>query len=185
MDILNWLYVKTAGLVKTTANNPDTDLIALGANVGFNRRDDQYQTYAMPLKDAVQAALPANTAHYELDISATNVVTVSTPRGIIDIIGMGTSVPLTPTPSFASSVEFFINNLDLDLSVANRDNIYVQYSVYYKAAATGDRAIPYLLSTGVLPTGLGFNLYNASPVVAGANNWDGALYVYYELYQIN
>ena len=51
MDILNWLYMKTAGLVKTTANNPDTDLIALGANVGFNKRDDQYQTYAMTVKD--------------------------------------------------------------------------------------------------------------------------------------
>lgn len=43
--------MKTAGLVKTTANNPDTDLIALGANVGFNKRDDQYQTYAMTVKD--------------------------------------------------------------------------------------------------------------------------------------
>jgi hypothetical protein len=184
MDILNWLYLKTAGLIKTKAVDPNTDLVALGANVGFNRRDDQYQTYAMPLKDAVQAGNIGNTKHYELDRSTTNTVVVDTPRGIIDITGMGTSVPLTPTPSFASSVEFFINNLDLDLSVANRDNIYVQYSLYYKAAAT-DNAIPYLLSTGALPTGLGFNLFNANPAVAGANNWDGALYVYYELYTLN
>ena len=185
MTILNWLYWKKQQLIKTEANNADTDLIVLGAEVPFTKRDDGYQDYAMPLKNAVQSGCTANTKHYELDITATNTVVVDTPRGIIDITGMGTSVPLTPTPSFASSVEFFINNLDLDLSVANRDNIYVQYSVYYKAAATADNTIPYLLSTGALPTGLGFNLYNARPAVAGANNWDGALYVYYELYTLN
>ena len=39
--------------------------------------------------------------------------------------------------------------------------------------------------TGASPIGLGFNLYNANPAIAGLNNWDGALYVYYELYTIN
>ncbi len=184
MTILNWLYWKKQQLIKTKANNAETDLIVLGAEVPFTTRDDGYQDYAMPLKDAVQSGCTANTKHYELDITATNTVVVDTSRGIIDITGMGSSAPFTPGLSFATSVEFFINNLDLDLSVANRDNIYVQYSVYYKRAAS-DNAIPYLLSTGALPTGLGFNLYNASPVAAGANNWDGALYVYYELYTLN
>jgi hypothetical protein len=183
MDILNWLYVKTAGLVKTTANNPNSDLVALGANVGFNKRDDQYQTYAMPLKDAVQSGNVGNTKHYELNRSITSVVTVDTPRGIIDITGMGSSAPLTPGPAYASSVSFLINNPDLDLSIANRDNIYLQYSVYYKNTIT-DNAIPYLISIGVT-NGLEFNLYNANPTLAGINNWDGALYVYYELYTLN
>jgi len=183
MDILNWLYTKAAGLVKTKANDPNTDLIALGANVGFNRRDDQYQTYGMTLKNCVQSGCTGNTKHYELNITATNVVTVDTPRGIIDILGMGSSAPLTPDPAFASSVSFLINNPDLDLSIANRDNIYLQYSVYYKNTIT-DNAIPYLISTGIA-TGLEFNLYNANPTLAGANNWDGDLYVYYELYTIN
>ena len=183
MDILNWLYTKTAGLVKTKANDPNTDLIALGANVGFNRRDDQYQTYGMTLKNCVQSGCTGNTKHYELNITATNVVTVDTPRGIIDITGMGSSGPLRPTPAFASTVAFKINNPDLDLTVANRDNIYLQYSVYYKAT-TFDNAIPYLISTGAVD-GLDFNLYNANPVSAGINNWDGALYVYYELYTLN
>jgi hypothetical protein len=183
MDILNWLYTKAAGLVKTKANDPNTDLIALGANVGFNRRDDQYQTYGMTLKNCVQSGCTGNTKHYELNITATNVVTVDTPRGIIDILGMGSSAPLTPDPAFASSVSFLINNPDLDLSIANRDNVYVQYSVYYKNTIT-DNAIPYLISTGIA-TGLEFNLYNANPTLAGVNNWDGDLYVYYELYTIN
>ena len=175
--------MKTAGLVKTKANDSKTDLIALGANVGFNKRDDQYQTYAMPLVDVVQSGCTGNTKHYELDITSTNVVTVDTPRGIIDITGMGTSVPLTPAAAFGSSVSFLIDNLELDLSIANRDNIYVQYSVYYKNTIT-DNAIPYLISTGIA-NGLEFNLYNANPAIAGANNWDGALYVYYELYTLN
>jgi hypothetical protein len=183
MDILNWLYLKTAGLVKTTANDANTDLIALGANVGFNNRGDQYQTYGMPLSDAVQSGNVGNTKHYELDRTATDVVTVTTTRGIIDITGMGSSVPLTPAAAYGSSVSFFINNPDLDLTLANRDNIYVQYSVYYSQAAT-DNAIPYLIATGA-SAGLGFNLYNANATTAGANNWDGALYVYFELYTIN
>jgi hypothetical protein len=183
MDILNWLYTKTAGLVKTKANDPNTDLIALGANVGFNRRDDQYQTYAMTLADATQSGCTANTKHYELDITATSVVTVDTPRGIIDILGMGSSTPLTPDEAYGTSVSFLINNPDLDLTFANRDNIYVQYSVYYKNTIT-DNAIPYLISTGVA-NGLEFNLYNANPTLAGVNNWTGALYVYYELYTLN
>jgi len=183
MDILNWLYTKAAGLVKTKANDPNTDLIALGANVGFNRRDDQYQTYGMTLKNCVQSGCTANTKHYELDITATSVVTVDTPRGIIDITGMGTSVPLTPGAAYGSSVSFLIDNPDLDLTIANRDNVYVQYSVYYKNTIT-DNAIPHLISTGVA-NGLEFNLYNANPTLAGVNNWDGALYVYYELYTLN
>ena len=183
MDILNWLYLKKQQLIKKTANDANTDLVALGANVGFNKRDDQYQTYAMTLADATQSGCTANTKHYELDITATSVVTVNTTRGIIDILGMGSSAPLTPDEAFGSSVSFFINNLDLDLTFANRDNIYVQYSVYYKNTIT-DNAIPYLISTGVA-NGLEFNLYNANPTLAGVNNWTGALYVYYELYTLN
>ena len=183
MDILNWLYIKSQQLIRTKANDPNTDLIVLGANVGFNRRDDQYQTYAMPLKDAVQSGNVGNTKHYELDITTTTVVTVDTPRGIIDITGMGSSAPLTPDEAYGSSVSFLINNPDLDLTFANRDNIYVQYSVYYKNTIT-DNAIPHLISTGA-SAGLGFNLYNANPALAGVNNWDGDLYVYFELYTLN
>lgn len=183
MDILNWLYLKSQQLIKKKPVDAQNDLIALGTNVGFNRRDDQYQTYAMTINSCVQSGCKGNTKHYELDITATTVVTVDTPRGIIDITGMGSSAPLTPDEAYGSSVSFLIDNPDLDLTFANRDNIYVQYSVYYKNTIT-DNAIPYLISTG-LANGLEFNLYNANPALAGVNNWDGALYVYYELYTLN
>jgi hypothetical protein len=183
MNIINWIYLKKQQLIRTEVNNADTDLIVLGAEVPFTKRDDGYQDYAMTLKDAVQSGCKANTKHYELDRAATDFVTVNTTRGIIDILGMGSSVLLTPDPAFASSVSFRIDNPDLDLTIPNRDNIYVQYSLYYKNVAT-DNTVPYLISTGVA-NGLEFNLYNANPTLAGANNWDGDLYVYYELYTIN
>lgn len=183
MDILNWIYIKTEGLIRTTANNPNTDLIAVGADVGFQQRGDSYQTYAMPIKDLVQAGCEANTVHYELDMSVTDTVTVTTPRGIIDIVNMVLGPLPTPDPAFATSTYFLINNPELDLTIANRDNIYVQYSLYYSPPNSGDNTIPYLISTGFAP-GLAFNLYNANPAVAYVDNWKGALYVYYELYEI-
>jgi len=179
MDILNFIsWIKGKRRIKTA---PKGSLLAVG--VPTVARDDRYITGAMTLGDATQSGNIGNTKHYELDRAATDTVVVDTPRGIIDIIRMGSSAPLTPGPAYATSVSFRIDNLGLDLTLANRDNIYVQYSVYYKNTIT-DNAIPHLIATGAT-TGLDFNLYNANPAVAGANNWDGDLYVYFELYTIN
>lgn len=179
MDILNFISWIKAKRVTTTP--PDGSLVAVGAP--SRKRDDKYLTVAMTLNDAVQSGNIGNTKHYELDIAVTSTVIVDTPRGIIDILNMGTSAPLTPDAAYGSSVTFVIDNLDLDLTVANRDNVYVQYSVYYKNTIT-DNAIPHLIAIGAT-TGLEFNLYNANPAIAGVNNWDGELYVYFELYTIN
>lgn len=121
--------------------------------------------------------------HYELDMTGDTTVTVDTTKGIIDIINMGTELYNTPQPSFSSSTSFVINNPGLTLIPQNRDNIYVQYSVYYKPTIN-DNARPYLISTG-FNNGLQFYLYNANPASADTNNWTGALYVYFELYTIN
>lgn len=64
MTILNWLYWKKQQLIKKTANNADTDLVVLGAEVPFTKRDDGYQDYAMTLKDAVHAGCTANNTLY-------------------------------------------------------------------------------------------------------------------------
>jgi hypothetical protein len=44
--------------------------------------------------------------------------------------------------------------------------------------------MPYVITT-TAAQGLVFTVYNANAAVAGANNWDGKFYVYYELYTIN
>jgi len=63
MDILNWIYVKTQNLIRTTPNNSKTDLIVLGAEVPFTKRGDGYQTYAMPLSDAVTSVCEENNQY--------------------------------------------------------------------------------------------------------------------------
>jgi len=83
MDILNWLYIRRQQLIKTTPNNAQTDLVALGAEVPFSRRDDGYQTYAMTLADLSNAGDVANTGYYTIDLNTTitNTVDVTTAKG--------------------------------------------------------------------------------------------------------
>jgi hypothetical protein len=51
MDILNWLYLRKEQLIKTTVNNPTTDLLVLGAEVPLTKRGDGYQSYGMTVED--------------------------------------------------------------------------------------------------------------------------------------
>ena len=163
MDILNWLYLRKEQLIRTTANNPETDLVALGADATFAKRDDRYKTYAMPLKDFSVAGDVANTAYYTVDLNTTSVVNVTTQKGVIEIT-MDDSIA-DPLPAFASVVPLVINNADMDFS--NADNVYIQTSPYYNPAF-GDTFIPYVISTGVLPAGASFSIFNANPTLAGA-----------------
>ncbi len=163
MDILNWLYLRKEQLIRTTANNPATDLVAIGADVTFAKRDDKYKTYAMPIKDLVAAGSAANTAYYTVDLNTTSVVNVTTPKGVIEITMDNTIAD--PLPAFGSVVPLIINNVDMDFS--NADNIYIQTSPYYNPAI-GDTFIPYVISTGVLPIGASFAIFNANPALAGA-----------------
>lgn len=181
MDILNWLYLRKEQLIRTTANNPETDLIAVGADATFAKRGDKYQTYAMPIKDLSVAGDVANTGSYILDLGDTNIVTVTTQKGIIDIMGMGSGTT-TPDPSYANPEVIYINNPELDLTLANRENIYIQYSIYY-SPVSDDNVKPYVLAT-TAPSGLELSIFNANSAVAGGNNWLGAFYLYYELYTI-
>ena len=163
MDILNWLYLRKEQLIRTTANNPETDLVAIGADVTFAKRDDKYKTYAMPIKDLVATGDVANTAYYTVDLGVTNVVNVTTQKGVIEITMDNTIAD--PLPAFGSIVPLVINNVDMDFS--NADNVYIQTSPYYNPAI-GDTFIPYVISTGVLPIGASFAIFNANPTLAGA-----------------
>lgn len=51
MDILNWIYLVKNKLRKTTVQNPDKDLVILGADVGFSKRGDGYLSYGMHVTD--------------------------------------------------------------------------------------------------------------------------------------
>ena len=176
MDILNWLYLRKQQLIKTTANNADTDLVALGADATFLKRGDQYKTYAMTLQDLSVAGDVANTGYYTVDLASSSTVDVTTQKGVIEIIMDETNT--NPLPAFASSIGLIITNANMDFT--QPDNTYIQFSVYYKPNPA-DNFIPYVLSNGAV-SGANFEIFNASPAVAGLSQFTGRLYLYYELY---
>lgn len=164
MDILNWIYLRTNKLIRTTASSPK-DLVALGADVTFAKRGDSYQTYAMTIADLANAGDVANTGYYSIDLNTvvTPVVDVTTTKGVIEII-MRTP-EIDPQPAFASAVSLYINNAAMDFT--DPDAIYMQHSVYYSPVIF-DSFIPYVISTGATPTGSEFAIFNANPTLVGA-----------------
>lgn len=122
------------------------------------------------------------TAFYEHSLLNGPVINVNTLKGIIEIEAIEDYLP-APDPAFASAVQIYINNPGLNLTENNRDNIYIQLTPYYKPAAN-DTAIPYLLSNGFVANGLGVQIFNANPAAADSNQWEGKLYLYYEIYNI-
>lgn len=165
MDILNWLYLRTNKLIRTTPNNAQTDLVALGADATFVKRGDQYQTYAMTLADLSNAGDAANTGYYTIDLntSLTNAVDVTTTKGVIEIILESPAVD--PQPAFGSAVPFTITNAAMDFS--NPDNVYMQFSPYYNPEPF-DSFIPYVVATGFGPIGANYAIFNANPALVGA-----------------
>jgi len=176
MDILNWLYLQKAKLIRTEANDASTDLVAIGADATFIKRGDKYQTYAMTIQDLSVAGDVANTGYYTVDLAVTSVVNVTTPKGVIEIT-MNETLS-TPKPAFNSSVVLTIANADMDFT--DLDKVYIQFSTYY-SQTIGDTFIPYVLSTGAT-VGSTFTIYNANPSPAGLNQFKGKMYLYYELY---
>jgi len=55
MDILNWLYLAKNKFVRTTLGSTK-DLLVLGAKVGFDKRGDLYQNYAMSVEDFAKSS---------------------------------------------------------------------------------------------------------------------------------
>jgi len=166
MDILNWLYLRKEQLIRKTANNADTDLIAVGADVTFAKRDDRYKTYAMPIKDLSVAGDVANTGYYTVDLNTTSTVNVTTPKGVIEIT-MDSTNATDPAANFATSVGLTINNPDMDFS--DLDKVYYQATPYYNPDQSGDTFIPYVLAVGALP-GLNLEIFNASSTQIGGIN---------------
>lgn len=116
----------------------------------------------------------SDLAKYELDLDVTNTLAINTNKGIIDIFNLGDAPPLE---GFQDSVLITLTNTPV-LNLANKENIYVQLTPYYGAAA-GDEFVPYVLVTGAVD-GLNLKIYNASPLL-GTNQGTGSFYLYYEI----
>jgi len=120
----------------------------------------------------------SDIAHYELDVDVTNTITITTNKGIIDFLNWDSAVP---DADWATTAVIVLVN-DPILNVANRDNVYLQITPYY-SPAVDDNFIPYVLATG-FTNGLNISIWNANPAIAGANQGEGAFYLYYEIKSI-
>ena len=81
MDILNWLYLAKNKFVRTTPSS-DKDLMVFGAKVGFNKRGDLYQNYAMSIEDFA-AALPAPAPAYKVYTALLTQSGIANPTAIV------------------------------------------------------------------------------------------------------
>jgi hypothetical protein len=117
---------------------------------------------------------------YEHDFSSTNIVDVTTSKGIIEFTNFTASGPSGPFNDFTY---FVIAHPSLLSTVVDVDQVYIQLSVYYNSTGLNDDVVPYVIATGALPAGREFKIYNAA--TSAANDWTGLFYIYYEIKVIN
>lgn len=113
---------------------------------------------------------------YEHDFSLTNIVNVTTSKGIIEFTNFTASGPSGPFNDFTY---FEISHPMLLSSVVDVDQVYIQLSVYYTPTSPGDSVVPYVIASGGGPVGRQFKIYNAA--TPDTNDWEGLFYIYYEI----
>jgi hypothetical protein len=119
MDILNWIYLKTAGLIRPKANNINTDTLVIGANVGPVQRGDSYLTYGMTLGDFKNDVINGNMVYEQGTFSPLAFTTDPMPyygTGQVNFPGQPKNliyrlVGFIQAPGFASSYSIKIGEL--------------------------------------------------------------------------
>jgi hypothetical protein len=114
-------------------------------------------------------------AFYELDIDQSTVVNITTRKGIIEINNMD-AIPF-PTPGCGSAV--YITLTSPTLPINDPHKIYLQLTPYYNPVM-GDNVVPHIVAHGAI-NGSVVAIYNVSNQTAGANQWEGLFYIYYEI----
>lgn len=183
MTILNWLYWKKQQLIKTEANNAKTDLVVLGAEVPFTKRDDGYQDYAMTLADATQAGCSQNnTLETGINQLPPFVCTSALTKGYCKVTDPATGLTLqswkvegTIELTGASSYSEYLGTLTIENGVGAIKNSWkVSGAVQSETFLPGVRNIePLGLFNTVYDTGAGSDYAQFSivtfPTVVGTN----------------
>ena len=94
MDIVNWLYLKKAELIRDTISSPE-DLVLLGADVSFDKRGDKYLTYAVPV-----SLIGGGGAGIILKTNGTN----NTVQNILDLVE-GNNITITDNGDGSVSID--------------------------------------------------------------------------------
>lgn len=132
MDILNWLFTQDQQLIKTTINNKNTDLIAMAADVSFDKRSDKWQTYAMTAKNFAPALY--DTGVVAQGTSNATGVTLNNHTGVVTLFG---------TIAAAGNATFTITNS----TVTANSKIFLQVQ-HTGGATVTPTAVVSLISAG-------------------------------------
>lgn len=126
MDILNWIYLKNNELIKPTANNTNTDIIALGADVGPIQRGDSYQTYGMTIQDfanTIATLLPPVVSGLFTQTANGPTVTATTTESTI--VGTGVGSLTIPANTFQVGDSFRVDIMG-HISAKNNDTVRIR-----------------------------------------------------------
>ena len=136
MDILNWIYLKTNELIRPTANNTNTDIIALGANVGPIQRGDSYQTYGMTIQDfanTIATLLPPVVSGLFTQTANGPTVTATTTESTI--VGTGLGSLTVPANGFQVGDSF---KVDVVGHVSSKNNDTIRIKIKSGSVILGD-----------------------------------------------
>jgi len=124
MDIVNWLYLKKAELIKQELSDPE-DLILLGADVSFEKRGDRYLSYAMPFSAFVEAIAS------EIVVTGITLRTNGVDNAVQNVLNLvnGTNVTITDTGNgtvtIAATAGGVVNDADNGLKLGTADTVYL------------------------------------------------------------
>lgn len=142
MDILNWIYLKANKLIKSSANNTDTDVIVLGANVGPIQRGDSYLTYGMTIQDFANTIAsiipPPPPASTGLFTQITNGPTVTATVAESTIIGTGLGSLTVPANGFQVGDSF---KVDVVGHVSSKNNDTIRIKIKSGSVILGDTGV--------------------------------------------
>jgi hypothetical protein len=178
MDILNWIYLVEKKFVKQELQSPD-DLVILGTNVTYAKRDDKYLSYGMSVSDFAQAigAGQETIEYYTMDVPTSTTVNITTKKGIIKVSGADTV--------FTSALGPFQAEITFELALAGittSDKCYVQFTTAYTDILIKDTSKPYIMGVTTNPGVYKANIYDLAPFdVASINQFTGEFLIYYEL----
>lgn len=103
MDIVNWLYLKKAELIRDTISSPE-DLVLLGADVSFDKRGDKYLTYAVPV-----SLIGGGGSGITLKTNGTD----NTVQNILDLVE-GDNITITDNGDGSVTIDSAIGLIDAD-----------------------------------------------------------------------
>ena len=157
MDILNWLYLAKNKFVRTTLSSTK-DLMIFGAKVGFTKRGDKYQNYAMSAEDFTTSVADV-VKPYKVYTA------LLTQRGTDDPFGIDTGL-------LTIGVTYYINNESLGMDFTNVGAPNNNVGTYF--VATGTTPNSWGAGQGTMNATLTYN--TGAPVVTVLENTIGDIW---------